>query len=116
LRCNNLKNKRLKKGKRKRFKLLVGRGGGSGPAGRRARAGARLRQPSCGPRRETTWAREGDVVSVGPTRQRVGKGGGTAPAVDGGVNWPSAGDNPAAGGLGGDSPPVTRFLGNGQAP
>jgi hypothetical protein len=33
----------------------------------------------------------------------------------GGVNWPSAGENPAAGGLDGDSPPATRFLGNGQA-
>jgi hypothetical protein len=40
----------------------------------------------------------------------------TAPTVDGGVNRPSAGENPAASGLGGDSPPVTRFLGNGQAP
>jgi hypothetical protein len=29
--------------------------------------------------------------------------------VDGGVNRPSAGENPAAGGLGGDSPSVTRF-------
>jgi hypothetical protein len=28
------------------------------------------------------------------------------------MNRPSAGDDPAAGGLGGDSPPVTRFLGN----
>jgi hypothetical protein len=33
--------------------------------------------------------------------------------VDGGVNRPSAGENPAAGGLGGDSPPVARFSGNG---
>jgi hypothetical protein len=41
---------------------------------------------------------------------------GMAPAVDGGVNRPSAGENPAAGGLGGDSPSVTQFLGNGQAP
>jgi hypothetical protein len=60
-------------------------------------------------------AREGDGVSVGPTCQRERKGG-TAPAVDSGVNRPSAGENPATGGLGGDSPPVTRFLGNGQAP
>jgi hypothetical protein len=32
------------------------------------------------------------------------------------VNRPPAGENPTASGLGGDSPPVTRFLGNGQAP
>jgi hypothetical protein len=31
--------------------------------------------------------------------------------VDGGVNRPSARENPAAGGLGGDSPPVARFSG-----
>jgi hypothetical protein len=94
----------------------VGRGGESGPARRRARAGAWLRRPSCGPRRETARAHEGDGVSAGPTRQRERKGRGTAPAVDGRVNRPSAGENPTAGGLGGDSPPVTRFLGNGQAP
>jgi hypothetical protein len=38
------------------------------------------------------------------------------PTVDSGVNRPSAVKNPAAGGLGGDSPPVTRFLGNRHAP
>jgi hypothetical protein len=74
--CNNLKEKRLKKRKRKGIKLLVGRGGGSGPAGRRARASARLRRPSCGPRQETARAREGDGVSAGPTCQRERKGGG----------------------------------------
>jgi hypothetical protein len=31
------------------------------------------------------------------------------------VNRPSAGENPVAGGLDGDSSSVTRFLGNGQA-
>jgi hypothetical protein len=105
LRCNNLKEKRLKKEKEKElsFWWAVGR---SGPAGRRARANARLRRPSCGPRRETARAREGDGVSAGPTRQRERKGRGTAPAVDGGVNRPSAGENPAADGLGGDSPLV----------
>jgi hypothetical protein len=79
------------------------------------RARARLRRPSCGPRRKTARACEGDAVSVGPTRQREREGE-TAPTVDGGVNRPSAGENPATGGLGGDSPPATRFLGNGQAP
>jgi hypothetical protein len=88
----------------------VGRGEGIWPS--RAQ-GARLRRPSCGPRRETSRACEGDDVSTGPTCQRERKGGGTTPAVDGGVNRPSAGENPAAGGLGGDSPLVTRFLGNG---
>jgi hypothetical protein len=39
--------------------------------------------------------------------------GGNGAMVDGGVNRPSAGENPAAGGLGGDSPPVARFSGNG---
>jgi hypothetical protein len=52
---------------------------------------------------------------VGPTRQREREGE-TAPTVDDGVNRPSAGENPAADGLEGDSPLVTRFLGNGQAP
>jgi hypothetical protein len=74
-----------------------------------------MRRPSCGPRRETARARGGDGVSVGPTRQREREGE-TAPTVDDGVNRPSAGENPAADGLEGDSPLVTRFLGNGQAP
>jgi hypothetical protein len=110
--CNNLKEKRLKKEKEKELSFWWAVGGQSGPAGRRARAGARLRRLSCGPRRETVRARERDDVSTWPTRQRERKGE-TAPAIDGGVNRPSVGENPAASGLGGDSPPVTRFLGNG---
>jgi hypothetical protein len=93
----------------------VGRGG-SGPAGRRARARARSRRPATahgGKRRGRT---RGDAVSAGPTRQRE-RDGETAPTVDGagrtGRPW---GRKPAAGGLDGDSPSVTRFLGNGQAP
>jgi hypothetical protein len=83
--------------------------GGTGPA----RRSARVRRPSFGLRQETARAREGDDVSVGPTCQRERKGERTASAVDGGMNRQSAGEDPAAGGLGGDSPPVTRFLGNG---
>jgi hypothetical protein len=71
----------------------VGRGGDSGPARRRARAGARLRRPSCSPRQETAREREGDGVSMGPTRQREWKGG-TVLAVDGGVNRLSGGGEP----------------------
>jgi hypothetical protein len=80
LRCNNLKEKRLKKKKEKElsFWWAVGGGGDSGPAGRRARAGVRLRRPSCGPRQETARAREGDDVSMGPTRQREWKEGDSA--------------------------------------
>ena len=43
--------------------------------------------------------------------------GGTAPRVDGAGEPAGRGErNPGAGGLGGDSPPVTRFLGHGEVP
>jgi hypothetical protein len=89
-------------------------GGLAQPSAERARA--RVRRPSCGPRQETARAREGDGVAAGPTRQRERKGERTASAVDGGTNRPSAAEDPAAGGLGGDSPPVARFLDNVQVP
>jgi hypothetical protein len=57
-------------------------------------------------------ARERRRLRGAHTPERA-EGGRTASAVDGGMNRPSAGEDPAAGGLGGDSPPVTRFLGNG---
>jgi hypothetical protein len=89
--CNNLKEKRLKKEKEKELSFWWAVGGQSGPAGRRARADARLRRLSCGPRRETVRARERDDVSTWPTRQRERKGGNGAsgrwwgePAVRGG--------------------------------
>jgi hypothetical protein len=69
-----------------------------------------------GPGQGTAREREGDGVVVGPTRQREWKGERTASAVDGGTNRPSAGEDPAAGGLGGDSPSVARFLDNVQVP
>jgi hypothetical protein len=68
------------------------------------------------PKAGTARAREGNDVAAGPTRQRELKGERTASAVDGGMNRPSAGEDPAAGGLGGDSPPVTRFSGNRWVP
>jgi hypothetical protein len=67
----------------------VGHGGEQAqPSAERARA--RVRRPSCGPRQETTRAREGDVVAMGPTHQREWKGERTASAVDGGMNRLSA--------------------------
>jgi hypothetical protein len=50
----------------------------------------------------------------GPHTSESRRGGGRNSAtVDGGVNRPSAGENPAAGGLGGDLPPVAWFSGSG---
>jgi hypothetical protein len=78
----------------------------------RARAPAQLR-PTGG---ETARARGSDGVTAGPSRQRERRGkrrrGSTAR-----VNRSSAGkEKSAAGGLGGDSPPVARFLVHGEVP
>jgi hypothetical protein len=114
LRCNNLKEKRPKKEKRKAIQLWWAMGGGGNlaqpGAGRRECADPAAAQGGrrCGRARVMPSPR-------GPHDRESGRGE-TAPTVDGGVNRPSAGENPAASGLGGDSPPVTRFLGNGQAP
>jgi hypothetical protein len=92
----------------------VGRGGGGGIWSSQAQ-GARGRDcadPAVAQGGRRRGRARGDAVSAGPTRQREREGG-TSPTIDGGVNRPSAGENPAAGGLGRDSPPVTRFLGNG---
>ena len=105
----------MKKGKRKGIPSQVGRGGFSvqpGAAHARARAPAQLR-PKAG---ETARARESDGITAGPTRQRERRGG-TAPRFDGaGEPVVRGGENPATGGLGGDSPPVARFLDNGEMP
>jgi hypothetical protein len=103
----------VKKRKRKGIPTQVGRGGVSAQPGAghaRARVPAQLR-PTGG---ETAWARGSDDVTAEPTRQRERRGkrrrGSTAR-----VNRPSAGkEKPAAGGLGGDSPPVARFLVHGE--
>jgi hypothetical protein len=74
----------------------VGCGGGSGPARRRARAGANAPaqlRPKVG---DGAGTRGGDDVSAGPTPQSEREGE-TAPTIDDGENWPSAGENPAAG-------------------
>jgi hypothetical protein len=82
-------------------------------------ARARGRRPSCGPRRgDGAGARERRRRHGAHTPVRAEGGGGeTAPRVDG-AGEPTArgGRNPAAGGLGGDSPPVARFLDNGEVP
>jgi hypothetical protein len=58
----------------------------------------------------------GDGVGYGPTRQGEWEGRRCQRRRGRGVNRPSRGENPAAGGFNGDSLPVTRFLGNGQVP
>jgi hypothetical protein len=87
--------------------LAGGPGGNFGPARRSARA----RAPTQG--EVTARAREERTPSSRahmPARAE----GETAPQVDGaGEPVVRGGRNPAAGGLGGDSPPVARFLGNG---
>jgi hypothetical protein len=114
LRNTYLNEKRLKKGKKKRNSFSGGPGGvrPSQARGTRARASAQLRPTG----RETARARESDGVIAGLTRQRERRGkrrrGSTARA-----NRPSVGkEKPAAGGLGGDSPPVGRFLVHGEVP
>jgi hypothetical protein len=94
----------------------VGRGGGIfGPARRNARA----REGA------STAAAQGGGDGAGVRERRRHRGahtsaraeGGTAPRVDGAGEPVGHGErNPAAGGLGGDSPPVTQFLGHGEVP
>jgi hypothetical protein len=75
------------------------------------RARARLFRPKAedgaGTRGVTPFPRGPHVRESGRGQQRQWS--------TGGVNRPSVGENPAAGGLDGDSPPATRFWGNGQA-
>jgi hypothetical protein len=104
------------KGKRKGIPSQVGRGGFSaqpGAAHARARAPAQLR-----PKARRRRGRAGVMASPrGPHVSESGGGGETAPRVDG-AGEPAArgGRNPAAGGLGGNSPLVARFLDNGEVP
>jgi hypothetical protein len=70
--------------------------------------------PAAAQGRETTRARGSDGITAGPTRQRERRGQ-TAPRVDAaGEPVVRGGRNPTTGGLGGDSPPVTRFLDHGE--
>jgi hypothetical protein len=104
------------KEKGKGFSALVGRGEEFRPSRVRARARARESRPSTAQGRETAWARE-ETTSWLRAHVPGRAGGETASAQTGkGVNRPSRGENPAAGGFNGDSPPVTRFLGNAQVP
>jgi hypothetical protein len=104
----------LKKGKRKG--ILRGWAGGIfGPARRsaRAREGA---GPAAAQGGGTARARESDSVTAGPTRQRERRGE-TVPRIDGAGEPAVRGErNPAACGLDGDLPPVTRFLDHGEVP
>jgi hypothetical protein len=77
----------------------------------RARAPAQLR-PKARRRRGRAGA---DAVAAGPHVSESG-GGNDATVRRRGRTGRPRGRNPAAGGLGGDSPPVTRFLDNGEVP
>ena len=101
----------LKKEKEKGFQLWWAGWKESGPA-RRECARARMRRPSCGPGQGTARAREGDGVAAGPTCQREREGEENGVRLTGGGEPAVRGEDPAAGGLGGGSPPVARFLGN----
>jgi hypothetical protein len=102
--------KRNGKRKRKRNFQLAGPGGNFGPA-TRARASAQLRPKGEG---DGAGARE-RRRHCGPTCQRERRGGGTAPRFDSAGEPDVCGEeNPAAGGLDGDSPPVARFLVHGE--
>jgi hypothetical protein len=82
----------------------VGRGGGGGKL-------AQLRPKA----EDDTGVRGMTPFLRGPHVRESGRGERRQRST-GRVNRPSAGEKLAACGLGGDSPPVTRFLGNGQAP
>jgi hypothetical protein len=101
-----------RKGKRERIF------GSGGPGGRilaqpGAGAGSGLARPKGGRRRGRARKRRRGHGAHAPGRV----GGDTASAADGaGANRPTCGENLAAGGFNGGSPPVTRFLGIGQVP
>jgi hypothetical protein len=104
----------LKKEKEKGFQLWWAEGKKSGPAKRSARA--RGRRPSCGPMRVTARAREETTPLPRAHTPARAEGGKTASRLTVGRTGRPRGGNPAAGGLGGDSPPVARFLDNAQVP
>jgi hypothetical protein len=95
--------------------MQVGRGGILGPArrGACAREGAGL--AAAHGRGDGAGAREGRRHRGAHSSARAK--GETAPRVDGAGEPAVLGERkPAAGGLGGDSPPVTRFLVHGEVP
>jgi hypothetical protein len=111
--CTKLNGKKKRK-KEKDFRLWWAGGGGEfRPSRVQVRAGAQARQPSTAQGREMARAHEKTASwSWAHTPGRAG--GETVSATDGaGANRPTRGENPAAGGFNGDSPPVTRFLGIG---
>jgi hypothetical protein len=97
----------MEKKKEKGFWLWWAGGAKSGPVGRRGARGHERAGPATAHGEKRRGRARDDVVSMGPTRQGEREGE-TAPA--------DRGEKPAAGGLDGGSPPVTRFLGIGQAP
>jgi hypothetical protein len=106
----------VKKKKEKVFRLWWAGGENSGPAGCRGAHGRERAGPARPQGRETAWARE-KTTSWSQAHAPGRAGGETASTGDGaGANRPTHGENPAAGGFNGDSPPVTRFLGIGQVP
>jgi hypothetical protein len=101
----------LKKEKEEGFQLWWAGGKESGPARRSARA--RGRRPNCGPVRVTARALEGTKPLPWAHMPARAEGGGeTASRLTVVQTGRPRGGNPAAGGLGGDSPPVARFLDN----
>jgi hypothetical protein len=73
-------------------------------------------RPSGGPRARggVRCGRDGDGVAWGPLASE--RGGRDGVTVDGGNEPAVCGEDSAAGGLGGGSPPVARFLDNAQVP
>jgi hypothetical protein len=100
----------LKKEKEEGFQLWWAGGKESGPARRSARA--RGRRPNCGPVRVTARALEGTKPLPWAHMPARAEGGETASRLTVVQTGRPRGGNPAAGGLGGDSPPVARFLDN----
>jgi hypothetical protein len=87
----------------------------SGPAGRKGARGLERAGPAMAHGRKQHGAQGTTSFPRGPRVRESGRGR-QRQRLTGGANRPSAGRNPAAGGLDGDSPPATGFLGNGQAP
>ena len=99
--------KGVEKKKEKEFPLIWAGGMNFGPPRARARALRRFR-PSGGPR--AGERRGGDGVAQGPLASERGGGReGTALRLTGGGEPAVRGGGPAAGELGGGSPPVARF-------
>jgi hypothetical protein len=88
-----------------------------GPGERNLAQPGAARRPSCGPMRVTARAREETTpLPRAHTPVRAEGGGETASRLTVGQTGRPRGGNPAAGGLGGDSPPVARFSDHAQVP